>query len=364
MKKFLNFGFEDFFKDKKIEKEVGRIIFFGGNSYRIICKEGEKEAVLKGSFKKECESSGVYPVVGDWVGFTRQENSMSVFIDFLYERKNKISRTDPGAGIELEQIIAANIDTAFICMSLNKDFNLNRLARYVFALQNIETVLLLTKADLSDNREQAKNLIKKIYPHLEVYCVSIYEPDSLKNLNKYFKTGKTSVLIGSSGVGKSSLINSATGQEILRTNEINKKIDKGTHTTTNRQIISLGENSGVIMDTPGMKVLGIWDSGSEEHSFSDIIELKAKCRFRDCTHTCEKGCAVLEAVEAGILDRARYRLYIQLIKEDRGRIRRAKRQEKFFKAKEIKSKSAKRRFKENENIKQSLKKDWEELLEE
>ena len=174
MKTILNFGFEDFFKDKKIEKEVGRIIFFGGTSYKIICKDGEKEARLKGSFKKECEVSGSYPTVGDWIGFESQENSSIALIDFLYERKNKISRTDPRLGIELEQIIAANIDTAFICMSLNKDFNLNRLARYVFALQNIETVLLLTKADLSETREDAENLIKKIYPHLKVYCISIF----------------------------------------------------------------------------------------------------------------------------------------------------------------------------------------------
>ncbi|EGC77761.1 ribosome small subunit-dependent GTPase A [Treponema denticola] len=364
METILNFGFEGFFKDKKIEKEVGRIIFFGGTSYKIICKDGEKEARLKGSFKKECEVSGSYPTVGDWIGFESQENSSIALIDFLYERKNKISRTDPRLGIELEQIIAANIDTAFICMSLNKDFNLNRLARYVFALQNIETVLLLTKADLSETREDAENLIKKIYPHLKVYCISIFEPDSLENIKHYFKKGKTSVLLGSSGVGKSSLINSLTGKEILRTSEINKKIDKGVHTTTNRQIISLGEDSGVIMDTPGMKVLGIWDSDSGENSFADITELKSKCIFSECTHTCEKGCAVLEALKTGLLDKNRYELYLQLLKEDRRKIRREKRQEKFLIKKEEKSKSAKRRFKEKKNIKQTFKKDLDDLLDE
>ncbi len=348
----LNYGVTSFFEEKEVKANVARISFFSGHSYRIICANGEKEAVLKGSFKKECELSGSYPAVGDWVEFSLPQNSTVAVINFLYERKNKISRAILETG--MEQIIASNIDTAFICMSLNKNFNLNRLSRYLFAIQNVNIVLLLTKSDLSENPEKAKSLIQNIYPKLEIFCISIYDPQTLDGIRKFFTKGKTCVVLGSSGVGKSSLINALMGEELLETKAINKKIDKGVHTTTSRQIISLGEELGVIIDTPGIKTLGIWDSDSGANSFEDVLELKENCLFRNCTHKNEKGCALLEAIDAGLLDKERYDAYMQLIFEDRIKLKRQNRQAKFLKRRAEKSKSAKRKFKEKRNIKQEL----------
>ncbi|MBS4534767.1 ribosome small subunit-dependent GTPase A [Clostridium sp. D2Q-14] len=311
----IDIGYSEFFGTEKIVPSVGRISFVNRQNYKVILEEGEFSAVLKGSLAYNIIDQEKYPVVGDWVKTTPIEEDKVLIVE-IYPRKNKINRKVSGVKIE-EQVLAANIDNVLICTSLNDDFSFSRIERYLFAFSSdVKPIIVLTKRDLEENYIDYLNQVKSRFLNVDVECVSIVDR-SISTLSKYFVGGSTSVLVGSSGVGKSTLVNSLFGKELLKISDVNKKNDKGRHTTTFRQLIYIGEGKGCIVDTPGMRELSIWDSDAGDTSFSDIEELSHHCKFRDCTHTVETGCVVLEAVKEGKLDKERYKNYLKLIREEK-----------------------------------------------
>jgi ribosome biogenesis GTPase len=241
----------------------------------------------------------------------------------VFERKSKFSRPNysgHAAGYVktvLEQVVAANFDYVFIMASLNYDFNINRIQRYLTAAwQSGGTpVVILTKADLVEDYTPQLCAVQKEAVGVDVVAVSIVTGFGLDKLAKYMEPAKTLVFLGSSGVGKSSLVNSLAGEDIMLVNTIREDDSKGRHTTTHRQLIML--KSGVmIIDTPGMRELGMWDiSEGLGEMFSDIEELFTKCRFTNCTHRSEPNCAVLEAIANGTLEHSRWENYLQLKNE-------------------------------------------------
>ncbi|TFZ39513.1 ribosome small subunit-dependent GTPase A [Soehngenia longivitae] len=310
----IEIGYKEFFGTEKIEPLVGRISFANRNNYKVICEESEFSCTLKGSLVYEITNESEYPVVGDWVKIKPIDEDKGLIVK-VYPRKNKISRKVSGVKVA-EQVLAANLNNIFICTSLNENFSFSRIERYLFAFSyEVNPIIVLTKRDLEVNYMEYLKQVRSRFPNVNSECVSVVD-GSISVLEKYFTEGSTSVLVGSSGVGKSSLINSLFQKELLKVGETNKKIHKGRHTTTFRQLIYIGEGKGCIVDTPGMRELSIWNSDSGDTSFSDIEELSNYCKFRDCTHTVEKGCAVIEALQAGKLSKERYNNYLKLVSEE------------------------------------------------
>ncbi len=288
--------------------------------YTVISERGITNAKLRGSFYKE---NSEVPVVGDMVELRLQENGYSV-IERLLERKSKFSRTDlsgHAAGYVKtikEQVLAANFDYVFIVDSLNQNFNQNRITRYVSSVlkSGAEPIVVLTKADLCENVNYYIQQVKTISNKLNVYAISSMTGEGLEQLSPYLLRGNTVVFLGSSGVGKSTLLNAIAGEELMKTGEIRERDSRGRHTTTHRKMIFLP--SGVrIIDTPGIRELGLWDAEEGiEDTFSDIIELFQGCRFANCTHTKEIGCAVQEALANESISQERWKLYSQLKNEN------------------------------------------------
>jgi ribosome biogenesis GTPase len=251
--------------------------------------------------------------VGDWVLLNHSGN----FIRLL-DRKTLFSRKAAGTKIG-EQLIAANVDTAFILCSLNDDFNLNRIERYLALVNSTgsDAVILLSKSDLCDDADSLTQQVRKIAPHLLVEAINCLENDEVEKLTPWLKEGQTVALLGSSGVGKSTLTNTLAGGGIQLTKDIREDDSKGRHTTTSRSLIPL-KQGGLILDTPGMREINIYDSeeGIEE-TFSDIELLAENCQFKDCQHNHEPACAVLNAVESGELEARRLENYQKLKRENK-----------------------------------------------
>ncbi len=288
--------------------------------YTLICEQGEIHAKLRGTFYKE---NSIFPVVGDKVliQFNQHGDSM---IEKIFERKSKFSRTDfsgHAAGYVKtikEQVLAANFDYVFIVDSLNKNFNVKRITRYISVAltSGAKPVVILTKADLCNNVDDYVKEVKSISEKIDICIISAVSGIGMKQLDSYMKRGSTIVLLGSSGVGKSTLVNAIAGKERMKVSEIRENDSKGRHTTTHRQLIMLP--SGVaIIDTPGIRELGMWDASEGiDDSFSDITELFGDCKYSNCTHTTEPGCAINKAIENKIITNERWKIYCQLKKED------------------------------------------------
>ncbi len=281
--------------------------------YEIVCEYGMSHARLK--TKEYYGGTEVFPTTGDFVMINYIENGDSQIIATL-PRRTFFSRREPGP-IPRDQAVAANFDYVFIMQSLNLDFNPKRLERYLtLAWQSGATpVVLLTKADLVDNYWDYLTAVERVAAGVSTHVVSAHTGYGLQRLNAYLQPGNTVVFLGSSGVGKSSLVNTLAGKEIMTVNGIREDDSKGRHTTTHRQLIRL--DSGVmIIDTPGMRELGMWDvSEGLSDAFADVEQFIGKCRFSDCKHETEPGCAIKAAIAAGELDIARWESYRKLSEE-------------------------------------------------
>ena len=292
-----------------------RVISQEKGSYLLQSEAGVKPAAVSGKYRYTAQTVSDYPAVGDYVIAAWPEDDSNAVITGLFPRKSCFLRKAAGTGRQ-EQVVAANIDTVFICMSLNSNFNIRRLERYLSAAYDsgADPVAVLTKSDLCSDAEDRAAAVRNAAPSVDVLAISSLDGDYEAVVN-YILPGKTVAFIGSSGVGKSTLINKLTGTDSIATREI-RNDDKGRHTTTHRELIVL-PNGAFVIDTPGMRELGMWDSGDGiDTAFADIEELSRACKYADCTHTSEPGCAVLRAIEDGTLDAVRLASYRKLKTEN------------------------------------------------
>ncbi|MBW1642900.1 MAG: ribosome small subunit-dependent GTPase A [Deltaproteobacteria bacterium] len=298
--------------------DIARVMAVHKDSYTINKGENDVFAELIGKMVFSAASSIDYPAVGDWVFATfYDENTFSIIHNVL-PRKSHLKRKTPGKKVDF-QLIAANIDVAFIVQSLDTNYNLRRLERYLVMVKdsNVKPIVLLSKSDLLDTEEIDSRVteIHKIMPYLHVQPFSNENESGFKNVKDLLVPYKTYCLLGSSGVGKTTLLNNLIGESIFTTKTVRAKDSKGRHATTHRQLIKL-DCEAMLIDTPGMRELGNFsvETGIDE-TFSEINELSKQCQFNDCTHVNEKGCAIIKAVEIGQVPEKRYQNYIKIKKE-------------------------------------------------
>ena len=316
-------GFNNWFKDKieptKSENfKIARVIAVNKNSFVVSTGQKDIYAELTGKFLFNSDSSLDLPAVGDWVYTQLFDDDSLAIINDIIPRKSLLRRKTPGKKIEY-QLIAANIDMAVIMQSLDSNYNLRRLERYLVMINesNITPVIFLSKSDLqsAEEIEKKKDDIYKIIPGIKIIAFSNNNVTDIENIKTYLTPFHTYCLLGSSGVGKTTLLNNLINEDLYKTQPIREKDGRGKHTTTRRELIVM-ENGAIIIDNPGMRELGIisMDSGLDD-TFNEIAELSDQCRFKDCTHTVEKDCAILKAVEQGRISKERYNSYMKMYKE-------------------------------------------------
>lgn len=298
------------------ELSPARVILQEKGMYKIISSYGESLAVVSGKLRYNAVTSEDLPAVGDFVMADIDENGENSVIHHILNRKSKFIRKSAGT-VNTQQLVATNIDKVFLCMSLNNDFNIRRLERYIsIAWESGATpIIVLTKADLCDDKNSRLAEAEAVAFGINIAVVSANTEDKYKELEKYIKPQETIALIGSSGVGKSTMINYFLGDNIIKTNGL-RNDDKGRHTTTHRELIKL-KNGGIIIDTPGMREFGMWDNSEGiNKSFNDIEVLAQACKFKNCTHENEPDCAVQKAIKNGELSLERLLSYRKLIIEN------------------------------------------------
>ncbi|MEE4355697.1 MAG: ribosome small subunit-dependent GTPase A [Desulfococcaceae bacterium] len=312
-------GFTDNLSHEYLNRfEIARVTAVHKDSYIISKGINDVYAELVGKMLFQATSPLDYPAVGDWVLATFYDNNTFSVIHDILPRKTVLKRKTPGKRIDY-QLIAANIDTAFIVQSLDADFNLRRLERYLVMVKegNIRPVVLLSKSDLLSPGEIAGRVaeIHNIMPLLEVHPFSNQNESGVKSVKDILIPQQTYCLLGSSGVGKTTLLNKLIGESVFATGSVREKDCRGRHVTTYRHLIRL-DCGAMLTDTPGMRELGNFsvETGMDE-TFTEIAAFAAQCRFDDCTHVNEKGCAVLQAVKDGNIPEERYRNYIKMKKE-------------------------------------------------
>ncbi len=297
--------------------ELGRIIVEHRERYLVQVAEEIYQAEITGNIRFSARSRIDFPAVGDWVRITKMDQHSAIILE-IFPRKTILSRQAVGKQGEI-QVIASNIDVAFIVQSIGHDFNLNRLERYLIICNTagIQPIMLLTKVDLIEENELQELTKKVLYrrPEISLVAISNENGTGLEGLQNMLEANKTYCFLGSSGVGKSTIINHLLQSEEIRTAEISVSTSKGKHTTTHRELFPLPNRSFVI-DTPGMRELGMTDQNSGiELTFDQITGLAGQCKFHDCTHINESACAVIRAVEDGKLSEDAYQNYIKLKRE-------------------------------------------------
>ena len=292
-----------------------RVIAQEKGLYKISDGTEVRTAVVSGKYRYGVKTVSDYPAVGDYVIAEWHEGDGNAVITGLFPRRSCFILKAAGTG-NREQVVATNIDTVFICMSLNKNFNIRRLERYLSIAygSGATPVAVLTKADLCSDVGERIAEVQNAAPGVDVLAASSLDEDT-GAVMRYILPGRTVAFIGSSGVGKSTLTNRLTGTDSIATRETGND-DKGRHTTTHRELIAL-PNGAFVIDTPDMRELGMWDSGGGiDTAFADIEALARACRYSDCTHNGEPGCAIRKALEEGTLDRARWNSYLKLKTEN------------------------------------------------
>jgi len=326
-KKLEDLGYNDFFDSnyKAIKLDnflIARVIAEHRGSYKVKGVNGEYLAKITGKQRFKASTREDYPAVGDWVATSKPDKGNAVILKTLprmtmikrkYGNKNKVNEK------RKTQIIATNIDVAFIVESVDRDYSLNRLERYLTITKSggAKPVIVINKIDLISKEELNKKLseIKNRFINIDIIITSTVINKGVDQLKKYIIKGKTYCFLGSSGVGKSSLINKLLNKESIKTKGISSYSGRGQHTTTNREMYFL-ENGGIVIDNPGIREVGIISIKKDmDDLFSEITALASKCKYSDCTHTHEPGCQVLMAVKTGKLDKEKHLNYLSLKKE-------------------------------------------------
>lgn len=309
---------EEFRKEQKPDNfEIGRIIAEHKERYIVKTVKAEFEAEITGNMRFSAVGREDFPAVGDWVALTTYDSGIAV-IHKILPRFSILKRQAVGQFGEI-QIIATNIDFALLVQAVDRDFNINRLERYLTICNSskISPIIVLSKIDLIDKHRVAEiqeNIEARI-KNIPVVAVSNDSQDGYQSIKMLIEKGKTYCMLGSSGVGKSTLLNNLSGRSVMRTGTISESTKKGKHVTSHRELIIL-EGGGILIDNPGMREVGIADSASGlEITFEMVIRLSENCKFNDCTHTYEKGCSVIEAVNKGEIDRASYENYLKMERE-------------------------------------------------
>lgn len=314
------YGYDSFF-EKQIEElkisdkslVVARVVEVQKEQYKILTDGSEKGARLKGSIFYSNKDI-LYPTVGDFV-LVKPNDSGDDIIYHVLDRKSKFSRLDSCNG--LEQIVAANFDYVFIMTSLNNDFNIKRIERYLSSVwqSGAIPVIILTKKDLCEDCSTQMEELKSMADGVTIIVISSITGEGIDEINKFLTPGKTSVFLGSSGVGKSSLVNLLLGDEKMIVSHIREDDSKGRHTTTYRHLFIL-PSGGIVIDTPGMRELGLWNTSQGiDTTFYDVERLANRCKFKNCNHGSEPNCAIKEALKTGELSEERWANYNKLKRE-------------------------------------------------
>jgi ribosome biogenesis GTPase len=312
-----NAELEKYRKDQGLDAfEVGRVISEHKDRYVVKTKNSEYNSEVIGNLRFTAESKNDLPAVGDWVAISEYDENKAL-IHSVYPRLSILERKAAGK-ISQTQIIATNIDYALIIQSVNRDFNINRIERYLTICHSskIKPIIVLSKIDLIEKSQLDKTLesLNKRLKNVSIIAISNLSQIGLDKIKAQLSKGKTYCLLGSSGVGKSTLINNLVGEKLMMTGEISETIDRGKHITTHRELIVT--EHGILIDNPGMREVGITNSTDGlEMTFDGFLELSQNCKFNDCTHTNEKHCAILKAVENGEIEHESYVNFLKMARE-------------------------------------------------
>lgn len=310
--------FEKYRTDNNLASfDVGRITLEHRERYIVKTTDGEYEAEITGNMRFTAKGREDFPAVGDWVAITTYDSDFAI-IHQIFPRYSIIKR-QAIAQFGGVQIIATNIDYAFLVQAADRDFNINRLERYITICNTsrVKPIIVLSKTDLI-SKPQIEGIVREInlrIKNIPIIAISSETMDGYNALSAVIEKGKTYCLLGSSGVGKSTLLNRLSGSNTMKTSHISHSTSKGRHVTSHRELIML-ESGGVLIDNPGMREVGIADTDNGlEMTFDIILQFSEKCKFKNCTHTHESGCAVIEAVNTGDIDKASYNNFLRMEKE-------------------------------------------------